>query len=68
VTGKGIVQWKVETKAGDTINLDFLGYHIPNAEVRLLSPQVFLSKVGNGAKVIQTPADLLLCLGNDVEF
>ena len=57
---------KLPTKPGDTMNLDLRGYHIPNAEVHVLSPQVLLSTVENGAKAIQTPVDLLLCLGNGV--
>ena len=68
VAGEGIVRWKVRDKTGKIVNLDLPGYHIPNAEVRLLSPQVLLSTVGGSAKAVQTTADLILCLGNGVEL
>ena len=68
VAGEGVVRWKVRDKTGKIVNIDLPGYHIPNAEVRLLSPQVLLSTVGGSSKAIQTPADLIFCLGNGVEL
>ena len=68
VAGEGVVRWKVRDKTGRVVNLDLPGYHIPNAEVRLLSPQVLLSTVGSSSKAVQTTADLILCLGNGVEL
>jgi hypothetical protein len=40
VAGEGLLRWKVEDRAGRVLNLDLPGYHIPGAEVCLLSPQV----------------------------
>ena len=68
VTGDGFVHWKVRDKMGKIINLDLPGYHIPNAEVQLLSPQVLLTMVGDSSKAVQTSSDLFLCLGNGVEL
>ena len=68
VAGEGFVRWKVRDTSGKNVNLDLPGYHIPMAEVRLLSPQVFLSTCGKNAKAVQTSADLLLCLGNGAEL
>ena len=68
VSGEGIVGWKVRDTTGKVVNLDLPGYHIPSAEVRLLSPQVLLSTVDSSSKAVQTTADLILCLGNGVEL
>ena len=68
VAGEGMIRWKVKDVTGKIVNIELPGYHIPNAEVRLLSPQVLLSTVGGSSKAIQTPADLKLCLGNGVEL
>ncbi len=46
VAGEGLMRWKVEDLAGCVVNLELPGYHIPGAEVRLLSPQVLLSIFG----------------------
>jgi hypothetical protein len=46
VAGEGLLRWKVEDHAGRVDNLDLPGYHIPGAEVCLLSPQVILLVFG----------------------
>ena len=68
VAGEGFVRWKVRDKTGKIVNLELPGYDIPNAEVRLLSPQVLLTTVGSLARIIQTSADLILYLGNGIEL
>jgi hypothetical protein len=68
VAGEGIVRWKVRDTSGKIVNLVLVAYHIPNAEVRLLSPQVLLQSCPKVAKNVQTTADLLLCLGNGVKL
>ena len=68
VAGEGFVRWKLRDKSGKTVNLDLPGYHIPNAEVQLLSSQALLTTVGGLAKAVQTSSDLLLCLANGVEL
>jgi hypothetical protein len=42
VAGEVLLRWKVEDCAGCVVNLDLPGYHIPGAEVCLLSLQVIL--------------------------
>jgi hypothetical protein len=42
VAGEGLLRWKVEDVSGQIVNLDLPGYHIPGAEVRLLSLQVLI--------------------------
>ncbi len=46
VAGEGLLRWKLEDRAGRVVNLDLSGYHIPGAEVCLLSPQVILLVFG----------------------
>ncbi len=38
VAGKGIIQWSIKDHRGELVTVNLLGYHIPKAEVRLLSP------------------------------
>ena len=49
---------------GDLTTIEVPCYHIPKAEVRLLSPQVLLGQAGG--ELIQTSADVCLCLSNDL--
>ena len=57
VSGEGVISWRVRDTTGKIVNVDLPGYHIPNAEVRLLSPQVLLSIVDSLSKAVQTGAD-----------
>ena len=66
VDGEGMIRWKVRDKLGNNIVLELPGYHIPNAEVRLLSPQVLLATVGGQA--IQTTTDLRIHLNNGISL
>ncbi len=68
VKGEGFIRWKVRDTNGKIVNLDLPGYHMPAAEVRLLSPQVLLATVGQSARGTITSTDLVLCLGNEVEL
>ncbi len=45
VKGEGFIRWKVRDTNGKIVNLDLPGYHMPAAEVQLLSPQVLLATV-----------------------
>ncbi len=38
VKGEGFIRWKVRDTNGKIVNLDLPGYHMPAAEVRLISP------------------------------
>ncbi len=40
VAGEGILRWLIQDTHGASVVIELMGYHIPNAEVRLLSPQV----------------------------
>ena len=68
MAGEGLIRWKVKDKTGKTVFIELPGYHIPKAEVRLLSPPVLLKAVGGSSQGIITPADFVLCLGNGVEL
>ncbi len=46
VAGKGIIQWSIKDHRGELVSVELLGYHIPEAEVRLLGPQVLLRTIG----------------------
>ena len=46
VAGEGILRWTMQDMHGETVHVELLGYHIPTAEVRLLSPQVLLKTIG----------------------
>jgi hypothetical protein len=62
VAGEGLLRWKVEDCAGRVVNLDLLGYHIPGAEVCLLSHQVLLLVFGG--HTTQTTQKIEVCLEN----
>jgi hypothetical protein len=51
VAGECLLRWKIEDVSGRIIiTFDLHGYHIPNAKIRLLSPQVLLSTFGGHTK------------------
>ncbi len=62
VAGEGLIRWNVADVAGRTVTLELPGYHIPGAEVRLLSPQVLLSIFGG--HTMQTKQKVEVCLEN----
>jgi hypothetical protein len=64
VAGKGLLRWKVEDVARRVVNLDLPGYHKPDAEVSLQSPQVLLL-VFSGHNT-QTKRKVEVCLGNSL--
>jgi hypothetical protein len=39
VAGEGLIRWKVLDSSGNVQIIEVKGYHVPNASVRLLSPQ-----------------------------
>ncbi len=60
VKGEGFLRWKVFDTNRKTVNLDLPGYHMPAAEVQLLSPQVLLATVGQSAQgTITAPGNWL---------
>ncbi len=62
VAGEGLLQWNIADVAGRTVTLELPGYHVPGAEVRLLSPQVLLSIFGG--HTMQTTQRVEVCLEN----
>ncbi len=62
VIGEGILCWLIKDTHGASIVIELMGYHIPNAEVCLLSPQVLLNTIGG--KVVQTVQGIDIILDN----
>ena len=62
VAGEGILRWLIQDTHGTSVAIELMGYHIPNAEVRLLSPQVLLNTIGG--KAIQTVQGINIILDN----
>ncbi len=50
VAGEGIISWSLQDINGSTVIVEVKGYHIPHADIRLLSPQVLLSTIGGSFK------------------
>jgi hypothetical protein len=46
VAGKGMLRWSVQDKNGRVHDIEIQGYHVPQASVRLLSPQSMIKKFG----------------------
>jgi hypothetical protein len=52
VAGEGMIKWKVLDKDGLEVELELKAYHMPNASVRLLSPQAMIKSI-EGTKGFQ---------------
>jgi hypothetical protein len=50
---------------GESVQLELLGYHIPNAEVCLLSPQVLIKAIGGHALQTANRINIVLDNGNN---
>jgi len=66
VAGEGIVRWNLEDSLGNPVEVEVLGYHIPTAEVRLLSPQILLKTIGGKASFDETGIKFNLDNGHDI--
>jgi hypothetical protein len=66
VAGEGILRWKLQDVNGDSVHVELLGYHIPNAEVCLLSPQVLLQTICG--HTLQTVNGIHVVLDNGNNF
>ncbi len=62
VAGEGLVSWHVVDIDGKQVTITLPGFHIPTAEVRLLSPQLLLSQSGGYSH--QTSNKIRLSLGS----
>jgi hypothetical protein len=66
VEDEGIIKWNVINKRGHNVKINVPGYHIPGADVRLLSSQVLVQLfVGS---FLGLPAGIVLLLDNDLEL
>ena len=63
VTGEGIIRWTMQDTNGHPVDVELLGYHIPTAEVRLLSPQVLLHTFGGEGIITGTSINFALSNG-----
>jgi hypothetical protein len=66
VAGEGIICWGLKDVHGSTIQVKLKGYHMPNAKVRLLSPQILIKTVGG--RSLQTKKGVELTLDNSVNL
>ncbi len=66
VAGEGIIRWSMQDEHGDLVNIELLGYHIPNADMRLLSPQVLLKTIGGYSK--QAVHGITVSLANGIKL
>jgi hypothetical protein len=66
VASEGIISWSLQDKNGDSVQIELKGYHIPNAEVHLLSPQVLLKMIGGHA--LQTVDKINIALENRINL
>jgi hypothetical protein len=56
----------IKDHCGESVTVELLGYHIPKAEVSLLSPQVLLRTIGGQA--FQTTTNIEITLDNGIEL
>jgi hypothetical protein len=66
VSGEGIISWSLLDENGDSVQIELKGHHIPNAEVRLLSPQALLKMIGGHA--LQTIDKINIALENGINL
>ena len=66
VAGEGIIRWSMQDEQGEQVSIELLGYHIPTADVRLLSPQVLLKTIGGYSK--QTVHGVQVSLDNGIKL
>ncbi len=66
VADEGILCWSIHNADGNTTYIELLGYHIPNAKVRLLSLQVLFKTIGG--HVLQNDKEIAIILDNDLTF
>ena len=54
VVGIGTVMWKFKAINGDPIYLPILCYHLPTADIRLLSPQTYHQLHGGESSIVES--------------
>jgi hypothetical protein len=66
VAGEGIIWWSMHDALGTPIEIELLGYHLPKADVRLLSPQVLITTTGG--QLLQTDKGIDISLNNGINL
>jgi hypothetical protein len=66
VAGEGIIRWSMHDALGTPNQIEILGYHLPKADVRLLSPQVLITIIGG--RLLQTDKEIDISLNNRTNF
>ncbi len=66
VAGEGIISWSLQDDNVDSVQIELKGYHIPNAAVCLLSPQVLLKMISGHA--LQTVDKINIALENGISL
>ena len=66
VAGEGIICWSMQDENCNSVHVELLGYNIPTAEVRLLSPQVLLKTIGRYSR--QTIRGIDINLDNGIKM
>jgi hypothetical protein len=66
VAGEGIIQWSMHDALGTLIQIELLGYHIPKADVWLLSPQVLITTIGG--QLLRTDIGIDITLNNIINL
>ena len=64
VQGEGIIRWTMQDANGHPVDIELPGYHIPSADVRLLSPQVLIETFGGKGIMKGSGIDFELSDGN----
>ncbi len=66
MAGEGILCWWIQDATGIVVHVEIIGYHVPNADVHLLSPQVLLKTLGGHA--LQTIEGIDIILENGIDL
>jgi hypothetical protein len=66
VAGEGIIWWSMHDALGTPIKIELLGYHLPKADVRLLSPQVLIKTISGQS--LQTDKGIDISLNNRINL
>jgi hypothetical protein len=66
VAGEDIIRWSMHDALGTPIQIEPLGYHLPKADVRLLSPQVLITTTGGQS--LQTDKGIDISLNNKINL
>jgi hypothetical protein len=66
IAGEGIVRWSGQDAHGIPIQKELLGYHMPKADVWLLSPQVLMKTISG--QLLQTDKEINITHNNGISL